>query len=153
MPGVDTALTRGPMLVLTEDPVMPVKPFEQFRLPDRPTKIAEQLRGITHGKRVRNVHEVVPRGRLRLKLVDTRLLVSYPLLLLLHGALADHHGLRQDGHVVIRVARGDVAAGPADLGKHLMRDPALELLRSRQFGREHQRVKTRFVNQPTSALS
>lgn len=131
MPGIDTALTCGPMLVLTENPVMPVKPFEQFRLPDSPTQVAEQFRGITNGKRIVDIDEVVPRGRLGLEFVDARLLFDDLLVLLFDGLLRDEHGPGHDVLIRIRLGRRDVAAGFADLGKHLMRHPALEFLRIR----------------------
>ena len=105
-------------------------------LPEHLRKLADQARAVGRGYGVRE-------PRFRLQFHDARLLFGDALLLRLHGALTDHHGLREDGHVIIRVCGGNVAAGPADLGKHLMRHPTLELLRLRLAGLHHKTVKTR----------
>lgn len=93
-------------------------------LPEHLRELANQARAVGRGYGIRE-------PRFRLQFHDARLLFGDALLLCLHGALADHHGLREDGHVIIRVSGGNVAAGFADLGKHLMRHPALEFLRLR----------------------
>ena len=103
-------------------------------LPEHLRELANQARAVGRGHGIRE-------PRFRLQFHDARLLFGDALLLRLHGALADHHGLREDGHVIIHVGGGNVAAGPADLGQHLMRHPTLELVRLGLTGCEHESVE------------
>ena len=108
-------------------------------LPEHLRELADQARAVGRGYGVRE-------PSFRLQFHDARLLRGDLLLLRFHGALAYHHGLREDGHVIIRIRGRDVAAGPADLGQHLMRHPTLELVSFRLAGAKHEHVEAGFVD-------
>ena len=125
--------------VLPKNLEHPVLADVQTVLTQHLRQFPDQARAVACGHRVRE-------PGFRLQFHDARLLFGDALLLRLHGALADHHGLREDGHVIIHVRGGNVTAGLANLGQHLVSHPALELLGLRLAGLHHQTIKTRLTN-------
>ena len=134
---VRTGLAEIPVgLQKTEQPVLAdVHPV----LPEHLGKLADQARAVGRGNGIGE-------SSFRLQFHDARLLGGDLPLLLLHGALANHHGLREDRHIVIAGIGGDVSAGPADQRKHLMRHPTLELVSFRLAGAKHKHVEAGFVD-------
>ena len=112
---------------LAEITVLPEN-LEQSVLADIQTVLAQHLREFSDEARaVRRGHRV-REPRFRLQHLDVLVLFGDASLLRFHGALADHHSLREDGHVIIHVRGWNVAASLANLRKHLMRHPTLEFL-------------------------
>ena len=93
-------------------------------LPEHLRELANQARAVGRGDRV-------GKPSFRLQHLDLCVLGLKLLVLALDGLLRDEHGPGHDVLIRIRLACGDITAGPADLRQHLVSHPTLELLRLR----------------------
>ena len=135
---------RMPRATGFENPVVVGHPLAQLFSLDGGSGVRQDLCRVADEQPVFHVREIIKRLSLRLQLPDMLGLFGDALLLRFHGALANHHGLREDGHVIIRVRGWDVAASPANLRQHLVSHPAFEIVGLRLAGCEDESVEAGF---------